>query len=349
MMDKKSQRDYNMDLLRIFASFLVILIHVCAHNFYNTPINSIEWLSYDMYDSMARSAVPIFLMISGVFFLNEKTQVNLKKLYTKKIFKLVVVFIIWSFIYAVFCTFTKRIDSSIFLSSFITGHFHLWFIPAIIGIYIISPFIYRFIKNSDEKIFKYFLIIFISSSLLKTISYLQFLPYYEYITLFLKLFPIDIICNYYSYFILGYFLYNYNVSKKFTKSIYILSIISIFLCFLGCYILSRYLGYNNADFMKEFSIFSVIESIGIFLFFKNYNFAGKEVFGKRITDISNCTLGIYVIHMLIMYLLFDYNLIQIRSFNTILSVPIISILIFVISLVIVYLFKKIKWIGKWIF
>lgn len=63
-----SQRDYNMDLLRILASLMVVFIHVSAHNFINTPIKSIEWLSYDMYDSILRSAVPIFLMISGVFF-----------------------------------------------------------------------------------------------------------------------------------------------------------------------------------------------------------------------------------------------------------------------------------------
>lgn len=101
--------------------------------------------------------------------------------------------------------------------------------------------------------------------------------------------------------------------------------------------------------MKEFSIFTVIEAMGIFLFFKNHNFVGKSVFSKRVADISNCILGIYMIHMLIMYILFDCNLIQIRSFNTILSVPIISILIFIISLVIVYLIKKIKFIGKWLF
>lgn len=87
-----SQRDYNMDLLRILASLMVIVIHVSAYNFLDTPTKSIEWLSYDMYDSIVRSAVPIFLMISGAFFLNDKIQNNLKKLYTKNIFKLVLVF-----------------------------------------------------------------------------------------------------------------------------------------------------------------------------------------------------------------------------------------------------------------
>ena len=97
-----SQRDYNMDLLRILASLMVIVIHVSTYNFLDTPTKSIEWLSYDMYDSIVRSAVPIFLMISGAFFLNDKIQNNLKKLYTKNIFKLVLVFVIWSFIYGLY-------------------------------------------------------------------------------------------------------------------------------------------------------------------------------------------------------------------------------------------------------
>ncbi len=44
--------------------------------------------------------------------------------------------------------------------------------------------------------------------------------------------------------------------------------------------------------------------------------------------------------MLVMYALFDLNLIQVRGFNTILSVPIISVLIFLISLVLVYFIRK---------
>lgn len=338
-----------MDLLIILASFMVIVIHVSAYNFSDVPIKSIEWLSYDFYDSLVRSAVPIFLMISGVFFLTNKVQTYLKKIYTKYIFKLMIVFIFWSIIYTIFSIFTDRIAYNQIISSIITGHFHLWYLPVIIGIYIISPFIYKFITNADEKTFKYFIILFLIFSLCKTISYLEFLPGYNYINLFLSNCPVDIICGFYSYFILGYFLYNYDISKKKRKIIYILSIISVLSCFVGTYLLSKYTGYNNPNLMKEFSIFTLFEAMGIFLLFKNCIFIGKDVFEKKVSSISNCTLGIYVIHMLVMYLLFDLNLIQIRSFNTILSVPIISILVFLISLVIVYLIRKIKFIGKWLF
>lgn len=342
-------RDYNMDLLRILAAFMVIVIHVSAHNFSDTPTKSIEWLSYNFYDSVVRSAVPIFLMISGAFFLTDRIQSNIKKLYTKNIFKLVIVFIIWSIIYVIFSLFTDRLTTDQIISSIITGHFHLWYLPVIIGIYIISPFIYRFIKNSDKTIFKYFIILFIIACCCKTISYLEFLPGYDYINLLFDNLPVDIICGFYSYFILGYFLHNYDISKRMTKIIYILAVASIFCCFIGTYILSRYSGYNNPNLMKEFSVFTLFEAIGLFLFFKNKVFVSKEIFSNRVSNIANCTLGIYIIHMLVMYTLFDLNLIQVRAFNTILSVPIISVLIFLISLVLVYFIRKIKFVGNWLF
>lgn len=42
-------RDYNMDLLRVVAAFMVIVIHVSAYNFGDTPTKSTEWLSYNFF------------------------------------------------------------------------------------------------------------------------------------------------------------------------------------------------------------------------------------------------------------------------------------------------------------
>lgn len=342
-------RDYNMDLLRVVAAFMVIVIHVSAYNFGDTPSKSTEWLSYNFFDSIVRSAVPIFLMISGACFLNKKTQGNVKKIYSKNILKLLIVFIFWSIVYALFSLYTGRITKGQVIDSIITGHFHLWYLPTIIGIYIISPLIYRFVKNASVNIYKYFIVLLLCASFLKTISYLEFLPFYNHINLLLRNLPIDIIFGYYSYFILGYILYNYNILEKYSKTIYILGIISIILCFVGTYFLSLYSGYNNPNLMREFSIFTLFESIGVFLFFKNKVTISDCAIGKKITNVANCTLGTYVIHLLVMYMLFDLNIINIRSFNTFLSVPVISVITFILSLTLVYVVKKVKFIGNWVF
>lgn len=347
-MNKENSRDYNMDLLRILASFMVVVIHVSSDNITNILVTSSDWSNRIIYDSLVRSAVPLFLMLSGAFFLTDKVQSDVKKIYKKYIFKLFILFIIWSVVYVLFCLYTNRLDTNQAVTFIIKGHFHLWYIPVMIGIYIISPFIYHFVKNTDKKIFKYFIYLFFIASILKTIYYFDFLPNYDYIKLFLDNLPIGIICEYYSYFILGYFLYNYDISKKNAKIFYVLALICCFACYIGTYLLSLYQG-NNFNLMKEFSIFTLIEAIGIFLVFKKHIFNIKDSLKKVIYCVSNCTLGIYVVHLLVMYFLFDYNIIQINSFNSFLSIPIISILVFIISFVLVYFIKKIKIIGKWLF
>ena len=90
---KAKERDYNLDLLRILASFMVIIIHVASYQWYSTKVNSFNWGVYNFYDSLVRCAVPIFIMISGVFFLSNKKNTNIKSLYSKNIFKLVIIFL----------------------------------------------------------------------------------------------------------------------------------------------------------------------------------------------------------------------------------------------------------------
>lgn len=348
---ENNKRNYNLDLLRILACFMVIVIHVAAYLWYDVPYNSFEFKVYNFYDSIVRSAVPLFIMISGVFFLKESKKKNLKSIYKKNIFKLVIIFLIWSLIYFLYNIVVRNnsYDLKSFVEVFISGPFHFWYIPTIIGLYVISPILSKITKCADRKTFKYLFIIFMFSCICKTISSLSFLPYIKYINMILSKLPIDIICQFYSYFLLGYFLYNFDISDKQEKRFYILGIISVFCCMILTYITSKYNNVNTISFYNEFSIFTFFEAVALFLFFKNKSFISEKIYSDRITKIANCTLGIYLIHIIVMYTLFDFNIIRITDFNPILSIPMISCLIFLICLVIVYLIKKIKGVGKIVF
>ena len=79
---------------KISACFFVVVIHVFA---YSVPLDNpktIEWCFGNLVLSIAKSAVPLFFMISGVLFLQK--QVSLKKLYVKYIFRIVVIMFAWS-------------------------------------------------------------------------------------------------------------------------------------------------------------------------------------------------------------------------------------------------------------
>jgi len=57
-----------IDLLRIVATFATIVIHVSEENYQNTISNPKWWNVFNIYDSIGRCSVPIFVMISGTLF-----------------------------------------------------------------------------------------------------------------------------------------------------------------------------------------------------------------------------------------------------------------------------------------
>ena len=65
------KRLIQFDLLRILAIFFMMLLHIAGSNWDWTAVDSFEWNTFNVYDSIARCCVPIFVMISGMFFLND--------------------------------------------------------------------------------------------------------------------------------------------------------------------------------------------------------------------------------------------------------------------------------------
>src|SRR3546814_10665596 len=68
-----------MDTARIGACFMVVVLHVAAMNF---GVFDNQWWASNFYDSMTRSCVPVFLMISGVLLLGK--QETLAVFYRKR-------------------------------------------------------------------------------------------------------------------------------------------------------------------------------------------------------------------------------------------------------------------------
>ena len=75
-------RMLHYDLLRILACFSVVMLHSAAQFWYTIPVTEPEWVIANSYDAVSRFGVPIFVMISGVLFLNNDREINLKRLYT---------------------------------------------------------------------------------------------------------------------------------------------------------------------------------------------------------------------------------------------------------------------------
>ncbi len=196
---------FYMDLLRILASFLVVLNHTIGNYFFKIKLDSVEWFFSAFLFILCKTAVPLFFMITGSLLLEQKAQ-DYRKIF-KYILRMVMVLIIWSYIYS--CYFnrgflsieaTKAMIMNIFtIKPVITP---LWYLYALIGIYLMIPFLSKMTATFETKDFLIFLGFWgFFNGLIPEISVLlpqkiQFVRYFQY----------PLFTGWAGYLILGYYL-----------------------------------------------------------------------------------------------------------------------------------------------
>ncbi len=337
------ERNYKIDLLRIILIILVVLIHIS--NLYLVNFSRISLSKYTIvlfFNSFSRVCVPLFFMISGALLINEKYD---RKKYFTRIIKFIVILIIWSIVYSILNeTFELK---TLFISLFNarSTQRHLWFMYAIIGLYIALPFIQNMCKNMSHEIENLFIILWSIFSGLGVI-YEPLISYIANIEVNIE-YPIPIIqATYYlGYFILGHILYKrienneIKIKNKTLILIYILSsLITFSLTLYSSIKLNRY--YDAMLWYK--SIFTIIAATCIFLLIinKNYNIKHEKI----IKYFSNLTFGIYLIHMVFLNKIMEHYIII--NYSPIYMIPFLSLIILFLSIICIAILKKIPYINK---
>lgn len=207
-----------LDILRVIACFAVIMIHVTVSNWNTTSVYEFEWKVFNFYYLSFRFCVPVFVMISGVFFLEPDKNIDLKKI-LNNILRIVQVFIFWSLIYETYSVVVKRgTINLIFFINIIYGHYHMWFLFMIVGLYIITPFLREIAK--DKRLIEYFIILsFIFGYL---VNFLMFIPKMNtIIEVIINKMNLFFVLGYTGYFFTGYYLNKYELDLRIKKLIYI--------------------------------------------------------------------------------------------------------------------------------
>ena len=205
----------------------------------------------------------------------------------------------------------------------------------------VCPIFKVFIEHASKEIIEYFLILFFLIGCIPNFLYSFGINSFNIMATNLSKLSITTVNGYIGYFILGYYLETYPLNTKKRRIVYILGLVSLLLTIFltydksmecGTYV-ETYLGYMmpNVFFM----------SIAVFVYMKNLKLRSV----KLIEVISEHSLGIYGIHMLVVFLFWKFG-IDTFILPGIISVPMISIAVFIISLVIVWLLKKIPMVGN---
>lgn len=350
LLPQASGRIVYLDLLRIVACLAVIMCHVSADNWYDTDPASFNWQVLNAYDSFVCFCVPVFFMISGTFFLNPNKELPLKALYKKYILRIAVAYLFWSLAYAVYGYLTlgealSPSDAALtILNSTLESHGHLWFLPVLIGLYIITPLLRQISAKPETE--KYFLILFFIFGIgLSTLMVFD-IPYTWALQTAVVM---EMATGYAGYFVLGRYLHVHEFSKRFRAAAYVLGALGIVACVAVSVVYSLQLGEPSAKLYGYLSITSLFSAVGFFLFFKyhapKWRWTAKAQ--RFIQGLSACTFGAYLIHPLFLSVLYDAG-IHSLTFNPAAAVPMLTLGVFIVSAAVSWLIRRIPVIHKFI-
>jgi len=330
------------DVLRNIAIVGVILIHVSAIYWRQTPI-SFEWLIANTYHSLARFSVPVFFMISGALLLSPERKFSIGRLYRKNIARLVVSYCFFGSIYVlVYNSTPERFDVKL-----ISGHYHLWFIYVMIGLYIITPFLRKIME--DISLIKYLLLLtFLFSWCVQFISPLPVVG--EDALRIVKRMQMDAFGGYVGYFVLGYYLTVRHCGAKETAVIYCLGILSLIFTisatgFGGIYLSKGIDHFNDYCIPPTFFI-----STAVFIWVKNI--MKKRRIPIKILNassyLSKLSFGIYLCHVLILDIIVKaLQPFEIMSYPFA-GIPVIVVLVYFFSALISGCLKRIPILNQYI-
>jgi len=328
---KISQTNFGISILRVLATLSVIIIHVSAPLVVDFgKISSFNWNVANFYNSISRYAVPLFFMISGSLLLGREFEI--KDFLKNRLGKIIPPFLFWSLFYSLTNRYVFKSDTfnitKVIKDVFYGSEYHLWFVFTLIGVYLISPIFQKWIKFSEKKDIQYFLIIWLITLFITIPGIVIYFPKIN-LTYF---------SGFLGYFILGFYLKKYVRIQNWIS--YLLIFVGVLITIFGTYYFSNLNNIFYDYFYEYLCLNALMVSVGVFQLFikiENVNETIKPILSK----LNECSFGIYLIHPFVLKVL---GLIGATAYfvNPIISILILSLVCFLLSFIVIFIIKKIK-------
>lgn len=338
-----------VDVIRVFAIVLVVLQHVVTPLIYSFNIIQIsDWWLANIYHSISDICVPLLLMVSGYLLIN--TDKPIKYFIKKRIFKVLIPLIAWTFIYLLWNHYYNHNIELSFINLLKTiiqpAQYHLWFLYTIIALYLLIPILNTFMKNASISMQYYFIILWFASISISPLiqKILNTNPYKE---------DLSILSGYLGYLLIGHILGNTKIDRKYLPILMISSILLITFSSVATYYLTLMDdGIVNKYFHMYLSPNVIILSSIIFVILKIIFEDAQNMNGYYyliLNKLSAATFGIYLVHVIVLNFLkhgdFGFTLTSFTLTPSI-GIPALTALIFLISFIIIYFMQKTIFIRK---
>ena len=333
--------------LRGMASLAVVLLH--------TSYIAVRLFQPDMNDTLMGMclrnlmlwSVPCFVMITGALLLNPEKEMTIGDIFHKYIRRAFLALVIFTFVFALFDYIVDHQTGNlltIYVTKLLTNHswLHMWYLYMLTGMYLVLPIGRTFVKHAGDEELKYtVLLLFIFQSCISTLGYFtgdQVIGFY-----------IPVYTVYPFYFLLGWMIHagKIVIPKKYAWALFLggTALILVTTC---AGILQ-----NNAGLISLTGTYAFVataaQSTGVFVLCKDTEKnedREPNALTKLFMHIDTCSFGIYLIHVLYLYIVY-----RVMAFNPFMHGGIFSLLglwvcTSAVSWLTVYLLKKIPGVNQ---
>lgn len=357
-----SERLVNYDFLRIVAAYLVVMLHLSVQYINIAPASIDEYLQWQQSIKLAaisRVSVPIFVMLSGSFLLKPDKEITLVTIFKKYLPKLIAIFVFWSFFYSLTKQnfFNNLIDFGIseswnsidwenFWPYFGQGHYHMWYLYMLAGLYLITPLLKHITSQASKSQLTYFVFLCILITSITKLN--QDLWNISFLDMILNKLSLSFFFGYLGYFVGGYLLSTYTPKWPISIIIFILGTFSFRFTYQETWTLNPMFGFETPNlvffsnysptvFFMSFAIFLLVAKLGYINFSRfTCNINSNLKIWKSIKRI----ISLLPKYMLVVYLVHPFIITQCRaadillSFDSAWSLPKNAFIVYSLSLIV---------------
>ncbi len=317
-----------MDLLRIAACIMVIVMHVVADGVYVIDVRSVNWTVLTVYSNLCRGAVPVFFMLSGMF----SRGMDWKRA-AKKAGGYLLIYAAWTVLYRAADIWGAHgfQNAAMTWEGFIEGlryhKYHLWFLPSFAAVLLFAPAV-NALSERQPKLVDYLAAVFVIGTLgVRTLQLI--FDRCPGVLAWMDVLP-DFSMGYVGFYVLGRWAHEHREWLCRNRWMaYMLGILSMAVVFWGTRSASFAAGQMSDLFYDHFNLFIMLEGMAWIVLF--WQITVPACMHGAVAWLAKQALFIYLVHVLIIDVM-TWNGIYAYKLHWLLGVPVKSGAVFAVCL-----------------
>lgn len=334
------------DWLRIISAFFVVMIHVSAQYWYDIEVSTSKWQFMSAYDIIGMAGVPVFFMLSGALMLDDSRKTDFKKT-LRKVLSMIIIYHFWLLFYNLFSyVIGEKAFSDFSLKEVLylvlngQGIYHLWFLPELTLLYLISPLLKEVFK--EKRFCEYYLILYLIFGIIIPSIFLFDVPFKTTFDSLYRRSSLEMLTGYIGYFVAGHYIHRFVNIRNTTKTRLLLLLTAIIGYAITISVnafdaITKGSASTLANTPLDFSEF--ITAVSIFSLFKLLNKPVLDKSASLVLYLSGLTFGIYLMHPLVIMIFMKLGMNTLMP-HTCIMIPVFTLLIFGITALLTAIIQK---------